>query len=240
MRGKTATVAAFVCGVLGLGGWMIQAGGDGAPIATPEVPLTPVRLLTATPLTSVILPPASEPYGVYLQMVRVDATRTPTPKPLPTATPTRTATPKPLATVGPRPAPTVLPTVTLGRRCDSSVSDWRGAGGYPFCVGRDMGWAGQGASVQYRFVGSGDWLTVAWDFYGVEWRELRLENNTGIAGCETRNIGTGAGGFRLRVPESGSYSFNVNQLQRGLYKLEMYVWVAGREWGHNEVFVCVR
>lgn len=103
-----------------------------------------------------------------------------------------------------------------------------------------MGWAGQGASVQYRFAGSGDWLTVAWDFYGVEWRELRLENNSGIAGCETRNIGTGAGGFRLRVPESGSYSFNVNQLQRGLYKLEMYVWVAGREAGHNEVFVCVR
>ena len=220
----------------------IAQAGDGTP---PEVPLTPIRLVYPTPLTSVILPPASEPYGVYLMVIKADATRTPTPKPLPTATRTASPTPRatyaPLPTVAPRQAPTPIATTALGRVCNSSSPDWRGANpAYPFCVARDMGWAGQGASVQYRFAGSGDWLTVAWDFYGVEWRELRLENNTGIAGCETRNTGTGAGGFRLRVPESGSYSFNVNQLQRGLYKLEMYVWVAGREAGHNEVFVCVR
>lgn len=136
--------------------------------------------------------------------------------------------------------PTPMATKELGRRCDSSSADWRGNGGYPFCVARDMGWAGQGASVQYRYAGSGEWLTVAWDFYGAEWYELRLENNSGIASCATRNVGTGQGGFRMRVNESGSYSFNVNRLVRGLYKLEMYVWSAGREWGHNEVFVCVR
>jgi len=213
----------------------IAYAGDGTLPVTPQ---PPVALIPHN--SSVIDPPATEPYGVYLVTIKVDATRTPTPLPTATRTATPTAKPATQSTVRPQPMPTPLPTVALGRRCDSSSPDWRGAGGYPFCVARDMGWAGQGASVQYRYAGSGEWLTVAWDFYGFEWLELRLENNTGIAQCETRTVGTGQGGFRLRVGESGSYSFNTNQLGRGLYKLEAYVWSAGREWGHNEVFICVR
>ena len=194
-------------------------------------------LVLAVAISLFVVVPENEVYNSYLPLIKIDPTRTPTPKPLPTAT--RTATPATPPTVQPQPMPTPVATKELGRRCDSSSADWRGSGGYPFCVARDMGWAGQGASVQYRYAGSGEWLTVAWDFYGGEWYELRLENNNGIASCGTRNIGTGAGGFRLRVGESGSYSFNANRLARGLYKLEMYVWSAGREWGHNEVFICI-
>lgn len=66
-----------------LAGLMAQAG-DGGP---PEVPLTPVRLLSPTPLVNVILEPASEPNGIYFPLMVVHSTVSPLPKPLPSRTP---------------------------------------------------------------------------------------------------------------------------------------------------------
>lgn len=81
MQGITR-IGIGVVGVV-LAGLMAQAG-DGGP---PEVPLTPVRLVSPTPLVNVILPPASEPNGIYLPLMVVPATASPLPKPLPSRTP---------------------------------------------------------------------------------------------------------------------------------------------------------
>lgn len=75
-------IGAVLAGLV-LAGLMAQAG-DGGP---PEVPVTPVRLVSPTPMVNIILPPASEPYGVYLPLGLVAATTSPLPKPLPSRTP---------------------------------------------------------------------------------------------------------------------------------------------------------
>lgn len=199
-----------------------------------------VLVMTGATFAVVPLPaPTPEEGVVYLPALKADPTRTRTPTPMrPTATPTPRPTETALPTAPPRPMPTALATPMPGRVCDSTSADWRGPV-YPFCVMRDMGWTGQSASVQTRRAGSGEWMTVVWDFYGADLYDLRLEHNTGIGSCATRNIGTGKGGFRRQVGEGGSVSFNINDLGLGLYKAEMFVRKNGVWYGHNEVFVCV-
>lgn len=203
-------------------------------------------LVTPKAMTSYYVTPvptisgADEVYGVYLPVVHWGRYR-PNPTPTATSAPVPTRTSVPLPTALPKPKPTDVPESPSGRVCNSESPDWRGSNPvYPFCVARDMGWAGQSASVQYRREGSGDWMTVQWDFYGIIQNEIRLEHNTSIGSCPTRNVGTGKGGFRRKVNESGSLSFNVNDLGKGLYKVEAYPTLPnGQVVGHNEVYICV-
>lgn len=85
MRNKIATAAAALgCGAVV---WIARAIGGGPPVDVPEVPLTPIRLISPTPITSVVLPAADEPNGVYLMVVLVHPTVSPLPKPLSSRTP---------------------------------------------------------------------------------------------------------------------------------------------------------
>jgi uncharacterized protein YraI len=119
--------------------------------------------------------------------------------------------------------------------CNSTNPDWRGANAnYPFCVAQDMDWTDGGSSVRKFGVGQDFTLSVRWNIYGIGGLWFLIEPNGDQCGP------AGTSNVKVAVNGQGSYSWNVNTLAYGGYKVTMYVLRNDGVYArYNEKFICV-
>jgi uncharacterized protein YgiM (DUF1202 family) len=121
---------------------------------------------------------------------------------------------------------------------DPNYRDKGGNGPYKFCVAKDLGWANLSADSVQRFpAGTDKEITVSWNVYGINGIRLAADPSEQISNCAPK----GGGGFNVPVNGNGTHTFNIKNLGRGQYKLELYITRQdGQTVGHNEIFLCLQ
>ncbi len=121
---------------------------------------------------------------------------------------------------------------------DPNYRDKGGNGPYKFCVAKDLGWANLSADSVQRFpAGTDKEITVSWNVYGINGIRLAADPSEQISNCAPK----GGGGFNVPINGNGTHTFNIKNLGRGQYKLELYITRQdGQTVGHNEIFLCLQ
>ena len=92
-------------------------------------------------------------------------------------------------------------------------------------------------SVQRFPAGTDKEITVSWNVYGINGIRLAADPSEQISNCAPK----GGGGFNVPVNGNGTHTFNIKNLGRGQYKLELYITRQdGQTVGHNEIFLCLQ